>query len=104
MMRGAPRERAPRIIVFADSSAALELEDYARPLRAAATSPEQEPEDEPATYNHEASAGGQERHHGATLGRGGGGALLDLLGRRRPLDDLLEVPQVLLHHQLGVGD
>src|SRR5215218_538650 len=82
---------------------ALEFEDDTGLAARGAAPSEQEPKDERPAEHQEAGTRGQERH-GAALGGGCCGALLDVLGGRRALQDLFEILQVLLHHQLRVGD
>src|SRR5215218_97266 len=82
---------------------ALEFEDDTGLAARGAAPSEQQPKDERPAEHKEAGTRGQERH-GAALGGGGCGALLDVLRGRRALQDLFEILQVLLHHQLGVGD
>src|SRR3712207_4945082 len=101
---GRPKRAPPLSVPASRAILPLELEDDAGLSAArAAAAPEQEPEYQPAAQDDEPRPRGQERDEGA-LGGGGGGPLLDLFGRRRPLDDLFEVLQVLLHHDLGIRD
>src|SRR5215204_2481847 len=82
----------------------LELKDYATLFGGAAAPPAQEDEKEQGSAeDQKAGARGQEGE-GAALGGGGGDALLDLLGGGGAFEDLLEVPEILVHHDLGVGD
>ena len=61
------------------------------------------PQYKSAAEHQKARTRGQERYS-AALGGGDCWTLLDVLGGRRALQDVFEISQVLLHHQLGVGD